>query len=121
MKTIIAGSRCYENCELSVDEAVGKSGFKITEVVCGMARGADLSGKSWAEQAKIPVKEFPANWRPKGIKGPMDRAAGYKRNIDMGNYAESLIAVWDGRSRGTKHMIDIATVKGLKVFVYYPD
>lgn len=93
------------------------SGFDVSEVVCGMARGVDLLGKSWAEKEGVPVKEMPANWRPNGPKSKLDRAAGYKRNIEMGNYSEALIAVWDGKSDGTRHMIWIAKVKGLKVFV----
>lgn len=36
----------------------------------------------------------------------------------MANYAEALIAIWDGQSKGTKMMIDIANKKGLKVYIY---
>ena len=97
--------------------AVTMSGFDISEVVCGMARGVDLLGKSWAEKEGVLVKEMPANWRPDGPRGKLDRAAGYKRNIAMGNYADALIAIWDGKSDGTRHMIQIARAKGLKVFV----
>lgn len=113
MKTIIAGSRDINDYELVV-AAIEQSGFTITEVVSGKARGVDTLGEAWAKIHNIPVKPFPAEWRP---KGKLDKAAGIKRNINMGNYADALIAVWDGKSRGTEHMIRIATVKGLKVFV----
>jgi hypothetical protein len=36
----------------------------------------------------------------------------------MGDYADALIAVWDGVSRGTKHMIDYSTNKGLKIHIH---
>ena len=52
---------------------------------------------------------FPADWKKYG------KSAGYVRNSEMAEVAESLIAFWDGKSRGTKNMIDIAKNKGLKV------
>ena len=35
----------------------------------------------------------------------------------MAEYADALVALWDGRSRGTKNMIDEAMKRELKVFV----
>ena len=58
-----------------------------------------------------PIKRFPADWENLG------RGAGYVRNVQMAFYADALIAFWDGESRGTKHMIDIAKEKGLMVRV----
>lgn len=111
MKTIIAGSRTINNLRL-LEKTIDESGFEITEVVCGGARGVDDLGRKWAGNGnRIPVKLFPANWDLFG------KSAGYKRNVEMAYYAEALIALWDGESRGTKHMIDIAKSKGLKVFV----
>ena len=112
MKTIIAGSRNITKLHI-VEKAIELSTFNITEVVCGGARGVDDLGRKWAGNGnKIPVKMFPAAWDTYG------RSAGYKRNVEMGEYAEALIAVWDGESKGTKHMIDIAEELGLKVFIY---
>lgn len=45
------------------------------------------------------------------------KSAGYKRNQEMANVSTHLIAFWDGKSRGTKHMIDIAKRDGLKSHV----
>jgi hypothetical protein len=111
MKTIIAGSREIQDYA-SVLSAIESSQFAISEVVCGMARGVDSLGMRWAIENKKPYKAFPADWNGLGKK------AGYLRNVDMANYAEALIAVWDGKSRGTNHMIDIARAKSLKVFIY---
>lgn len=105
MKVIIAGSRTIEDMK-SVERAVRVSMFDITEVVCGGARGADTLGKQWAADRGIPVSVFPADWNRWG------RKAGYLRNCSMAEYADALVAIWDGSSRGTKSMIDI--MRGLK-------
>lgn len=114
MKTIIAGSRDITDY-LEVKKAVLKSDFIITEVVSGGARGVDKLGERFAELYDLPVKVFPctpADWKKFGNK------AGILRNIQMGDYADALIAIWDGKSPGTKQMIDYATKKGLKVYVW---
>jgi RES domain-containing protein len=109
MRVIIAGSRTITDMR-EVEAAIRESWFDITEVVCGDARGVDSLGMEWAWRDSIPVKHFPADWNRFG------KSAGYKRNVQMAEYAEALIAVTTG-SRGTQHMIDIATARGLKVFV----
>ena len=110
MKTIIAGSRTITDYEV-VKQAIIESEFQITEVVSGAARGVDRLGERWAQENGVPVKRFPADWKA------YPKFAGIKRNAEMGNYAEALIAIWDGRSRGTENMIKISEPKGLKVFV----
>lgn len=112
MKVIIAGSRSISDPKL-IEEAIKQSGFDITEVVCGMARGVDILGKVWADRNSIPVSNFEPDWDYHGLK------AGFIRNQEMADYADGLIAVWDGISRGTKDMIDRATKKGLKVFIHF--
>lgn len=57
-------------------------------------------------------------WRDKD--GRRDLQAGLKRNSEMARYAEALITVWDGRSSGTRHMIDQANYYGLK-YIYVFD
>jgi hypothetical protein len=101
MKTIIAGCRDftdYNLLEAKVDYY--RKDHAITEVVCGGATGADALGENYAIQNGIPVKGFPADWNKHG------KAAGPIRNRQMAEYADVLIAVWDGKSRGTKNMID---------------
>lgn len=111
MKTIIAGSR--EGVTLRhVEDAVASCGWRITSVVSGGCRGADKIGEFYAEVHGIPVQLFPADWSKHG------RMAGPIRNRQMAENAEALIAVWDGKSRGTQHMIKTANQKGLKVFVH---
>ena len=113
MKTIIAGSRSnieYRDVLSAMEECPWLS--EITEVVSGKARGVDTLGEQWANQNNIFIKEFPANWKKFG------KSAGLRRNEEMGDYADALVAIWDGESRGTKHMIDYSKNNGLKVFVY---
>lgn len=110
MKTIIAGSRSIIDSE-EINKAVSMSEFEITEVVSGTARGVDKLGESWALENGIPIKQFPADWDKFG------RGAGYIRNAQMAEYSDALIAVWDGHSRGTRHMINCAQKKGIHVYV----
>lgn len=99
MKVIIAGSRHMQFKDYwMIGKAVEKSRFDVTEVVCGMARGADMFGAKWAYENKIPVKKFPANWDEHG------KAAGPIRNGEMARYADAaIIFIWDG-SRGSADM-----------------
>ena len=113
MKVIIAGSRdgiSYDDVLKAMDECSWTN--EITEIVSGKARGADTFGEQWAEENNIPIREFPADWKKFG------KTAGPIRNEQMGDYADALVAVWDGKSKGTKHMLDYAKNKKLKFFVY---
>lgn len=101
MKVIIAGGRDFNKGNVMRSTA-NKYLLeeKVSEMVCGMARGADTVGRFWAEERGIPVAEFHAKW------GELGRKAGPIRNEEMGRYADALVAFWDGKSRGTRHMIN---------------
>lgn len=125
MKTIIAGTRNIVSMSLLL-EAIEESNFEITEVVCGDAKGADELGNTWGINNKINVKHFPADWKniqaPGAIVkqnqyGKYNAKAGMDRNEQMACYSEALIALWDGKSRGTKNMIELARKHGLKIFI----
>jgi hypothetical protein len=110
MKVIIAGSRGITDFA-TVCDAVPRSGFPITRVVSGMAQGVDTLAIRYGTENGLPCDRFPAEWSKWG------RSAGYRRNVQMAQNADGLIAVWDGKSPGTKHMIDVAKARGLRVFV----
>lgn len=110
MRTIIAGSRNITDIDV-IRKAAAECGWMPTVVISGTARGVDTLGEQWAKENNVPVEQYPANWNKYG------RAAGYRRNEQMARHAQALIAIWDGHSRGTKHMIDIAKRTGLRVFV----
>ena len=111
MKVIIAGGRHYYNYEV-VKEVIKESDYQIDELVCGCATGVDSLGERWAKENNIPIHRFSANWDEHG------RAAGPIRNQKMAEYADGLIAVWDGKSIGTKDMISRANKKKLSLFVH---
>ena len=130
MKVIIAGSRSILSLQ-TVKDAIFSSGFEnmIDLVVSGGAHGVDQLGEMYARSKNIPIRRFIPNWndvsgKPKSQirytknKRPYWILAGYKRNEQMAEFSDALIAVWDGKSRETKHMIDMAVRCGLKVFIY---
>ena len=110
MKTIIAGGRNFNDYKLLVREC-RKRLFEISEIVSGCANGADKLGEKFANDYDVPIKKFPADWNKFG------KSAGYIRNEEMAKYADALIAFWDGQSKGTKHMIDLAHKHKLNVTV----
>ena len=105
-KLIVAGGRDFNDYallsktlnELANDEYADKA----VSIVSGMARGADALGHRFAMENGVAVYEFPADWNKHG------KSAGYIRNKEMALFADGLLAFWDGKSKGTKHMIDTA-------------
>jgi hypothetical protein len=129
MKLIIAGSRDITEYRIVRDAVIcsgcwdeHKAGDKI-EVVCGMALfwkwdedpligGVDRLGYEFALRNDLVIHEFKADWKGSG------KRAGMVRNAEMGNFADRLIAVWDGKSTGTKQMIDWFRRYKAEPFVY---
>jgi len=114
MRTIIAGSRSiieYKKLEDAI-EFCRKADWIPTTILSGGDRGADALGEQFAKAYGLPLEIYPAQWEKYG------RSAGYERNGEMASKAELLIALWDGESRGTKHMIDLARKNGLKIHVH---
>ena len=113
-RVIIAGSREVTDYEV-VKQAFIDSEFVTIEIVSGAARGVDTLGEQLSEELSIPLRQFPANW------DKYNKAAGTIRNRDMGNYADSLVAIWDGKSTGTRNMIDYMTKLEKPVYVKRTD
>ncbi len=111
MRTIIAGSRTSITRE-DLLTALETCDWKVTTIISGGAKGADAIGELYAKSNDIPLEVFKADWDKLG------RGAGAIRNTEMANNANALIALWDGKSRGTGHMIYIANKLGLKVHVH---
>lgn len=111
MITIIAGPRSINDISI-VEKAIAASGFTITKVVSGTAKGVDKLGERWAIKNDILVELMPADWDKYG------KSAGYKRNLAMAEVSEALIAIWDGQSSGAKHMINIARLQKLPTFIF---
>jgi len=133
MKIIIAGSRTftdYEKLKFECEQILifHQTTSQELEIITGGARGADSLGARFAYEKGWRLKTMPADWNKYG------KSAGYRRNEDMAKYAlewkqnlekgevirtsqPMLIAFWDGESKGTKHMIDIANKHNLKIHI----
>lgn len=110
MKVIIAGSRDFDDVELmrkEVHSFVIDLGVDKIEVVSGGARGADRLGEFYANHYKQDCTVFPADWKTLG------KRAGYVRNHEMAKYADACIVFWDGKSKGTANMIELAKRENL--------
>ena len=126
MKVIIAGSRSITDFEV-IKTAIDSCPFTITEVVSGGAKGVDLLGEKYAGEEDIPISVFKPLWNdleaPGAIVkvnryGKYNAKAGIDRNEKMGDYADALIAVWDGFSKGTRHMIKYMEDLEKEVYIY---
>jgi hypothetical protein len=112
MKVIVAGSRGFNDYEFlkeRLDHFFQNQG-EIT-IVSGTARGADKLGELYAEERFYDVIEMPADW------DTYKKRAGYIRNEEMAKIADAAVIFWNGESRGSKHMIDLAHKYELKVRV----
>jgi hypothetical protein len=115
MRVIIAGSRNITDYSI-VYEAIKESHWSqdIETLVTGGAKGVDALGEQWARDhiGQENIDRYNANWKKYG------KQAGYKRNQEMAMVADALIAVWDMKSTGTAHMIEIANEFDLEVFIW---
>ncbi len=114
-KVIVAGPRTFINVSLIRNEMrnIWKQWGEFL-LVSGMARGVDHVAYSIMSAADRDVIEMPADWDAKG------RAAGFIRNAQMADVAAGALVFWDGRSKGSAHMIRLALEKKLRVRVVAP-
>jgi len=117
LKVIIAGGRDFTDTQYAADTLV-----KLVEenmlpdtftVISGNARGADKVGEYLAKLWDLPLEIYPADWNQHG------KSAGYIRNNQMADIANALVAFWDGKSKGTMHMINTMKQQHKHVFVFY--
>ncbi len=113
-KIIIAGGRDIDNYEVvrdALEESLIHKDVSMSdiEIVQGGATGVDRSAKYISSVANASMKEFKADWNTHG------RAAGPIRNKQMAEYADALILIWDGKSRGSASMLKEAEKQGLDI------
>ena len=106
MKVAVIGSR-----NLQVDDLGKYLPDNVTEIVSGGARGVDTSAKEYALAHGIELTEFIPEYSKYGRGAPL------RRNITIIEYADLVLAFWDGRSRGTKYVIDNCKKRGIPVKV----
>lgn len=119
MKLIIAGGRKLNVSSRFIKDCIDIFGINwskkekedyLTEIVSGCATGIDSSGEDFAFQYSVKLKRFPADW---GIHG---KKAGPIRNRKMAEYADTLLLIWDGESRGSANMKKEMQFLGKRVY-----
>lgn len=110
MKVVVAGTRTLRDPRIVAD-AIAASGFTPTLIIHGGCCGVDTLAGDWARGNGIPTEAYPADWDRHG------RAAGPRRNQHMVDVADALVAVWDGASRGTRSIIEMAKRKGIPTHI----
>ncbi len=115
IKIVIAGSRDYQNyseAKQFIKECLKKANLKENPVfLSGGCRGADRLGEQFAADFGFEIRVYPAQWEKYG------KAAGPIRNKLLAEECDVLISFWDGKSRGTKSMIDLARKNGKIVWI----
>lgn len=110
MKVAVIGSR-----GLSVTDLGRYLPKNTTEIVSGGAKGVDTSAREYALSHGIKLTEFLPEYTRFGRSAPL------KRNITIIEYSDIVLAFWDGKSRGTKFVIDNCRKLGVEVRVYIMD
>ena len=107
MKVAVVGSR-----ELRIENLGDYLPPETTEIVSGGARGVDACAREYAQRHGLKLTEYMPEYSRYG------RAAPLKRNITIIESADLVLAFWDGRSRGTKYVIDNCTKRNIPVKIH---
>ncbi len=107
MKLAIIGSR-----SLTVNLNEYLSGIQIDEIVSGGAYGIDRCASQYALDHHIPIREFLPDYARYGQRAPL------RRNQEIVDYADAVIAFWDGSSHGTKYVIDLCRQRKKPIRIY---
>lgn len=113
-RLIIAGSRgynYYQGVKNSFFQYIQSNNLELQkiQIISGGARGPDSLAVELAKELNIPYIIFEADWEKFG------KSAGMKRNKEMAENADGLLAIWDTKSSGTKNMIELALETNLLV------
>lgn len=115
-RVIVAGSRSFSDYRLLCDQLdrilVRRMKSHKICIVSGGAKGADLLGEKYASDRGMKITVYKADWKKHGS------SAGPRRNLLMAKNADALVAFWDGLSRGTKSMVEIADKRCLPCCLY---
>ena len=112
MRIIVAGGRDFYNKEVAFRCLNSLKLMQDDIIVSGHAKGADTLGEEYAKVCRLKTEIYPANWAKYGKK------AGPIRNIQMAEVADALVVFWNGFSKGTRHMIEEATKRHLRIVAF---
>ena len=107
MKTAVIGSR-----SLFIEDIGEYLPEKTTEILSGGARGVDTCAKNYATKQGIKITEILPDYKKYG------RAAPIKRNIEIIEKADAVVAFWDGKSKGTEFVINHCKKHNKTVKIY---
>ena len=107
MKVAVIGSR---GLEVDALEQYLPSG--VSELISGGAKGIDACARRYAEEKGIPLTEILPQY------GRYGRGAPHRRNAEIVARAETVVAFWDGCSRGTESVIALCRKTGKAVLVF---
>ena len=113
LRVAIVGSRSINDLELL--ENIWKQlelPYKDVTIVSGGALGVDNNGADFSNKYGIPIMVFKPNWTRYG------KSAGFKRNEDIIKNCDICIAIWDGKSQGTKHSMDLCKAYFKRLYVW---
>lgn len=99
MKLIVAGSRTIKKTK-EIEDKILEYFTRTEKLVTGGCRGPDAIAIDLAKRERIPILVLLPSWRQFGP------SAGPIRNAQMADYGDELLAFWDGKSKGTKNMIE---------------
>jgi len=110
-RIIIAGSRTFTHwpqLETACSQWVPEGAI----ILCGGARGADALGAKYARTYGHTIEHYPADWKTHG------KMAGPLRNEEMAKVADLALVFWDGRSRGTRSLLQACKRHQVRVKVF---
>lgn len=108
MKVAVIGSR-----GLTVDNLGDYLPPDVTEIISGGARGVDACAAAYAKAHGIKLTEFLPQYKTYGRNAPL------KRNLQIIEAADLVLAFWDGTSRGTKFVIDRCRSMEKSIKIYH--
>ena len=114
LKIAVGGCRYFEDYNVLqsyLDDLLSKTPDENIVVISGHCRGADMLAERYADQRGYGKRIINADWRRYG------RAAGVRRNAEMVNEADVIVAFWDDKSRGTASLIKFTEKSGKPLFV----
>ena len=106
MKVAVVGSRTVRVNNLGDYLPPG-----VTEIISGGAAGVDTCARLYANANHIRLTEILPDYRR------FRRGAPFRRNLAIIEAADLVLAFWDGKSRGTKFVIDNCRKRGVPVEV----
>jgi hypothetical protein len=115
MNIAVVGSRNFTNYDLlkqKLDSIINDRKFDNITIISGGASGADTLAEKYAKENNYGLIVKNAEWNKYG------KSAGYKRNVEIVNLSNLVVAFWDGKSRGTNNTINIAKGKGIEVIIH---